>query len=257
MSALILYLPFPRTLALALLGLIAATTDRALADSRKRPSVFAKTSPPLLQRRCAACHCEESAKGGYRLDTFQRLSKAGDSDLSPVVAGQTKDSELYQRLVEADANDRMPQKADALPAREIALVERWIKQGAINDGGAPDRPLSELVRETLLKPAPEKYAHAVPVTALAFSPDGTELAVSGWHYEVTIWNLDSGQLVATPRRPAREANHCGRLAFENQTTRRGRWFARAVGHRRVGRSHREYAAAFSLRPARHGALPRL
>jgi len=32
------------------------------------------------------------------------------------------------------------------------------------------------------------------VTALAFSPDGTQLAVSGY-YEVTIWDLDSGTLV--------------------------------------------------------------
>ena len=126
---------------------------------------FRKDIAPLLQRRCAACHGEDSAKGGYRLDTFKRMSKAGDSDLPPLVAGKTKDSELYQLLIEKDANDRMPQKADALPAHEIALVERWIKEGAANDGGPPDRPLAELVRDTLLKPAPEKYAHAVPVTA--------------------------------------------------------------------------------------------
>ena len=73
----------------------------------------------------------------------------------------------------------MPQKADALPAHEIALIERWIKEGAINDAGPPDRPLTELVRATFLKPAPEKYARAVPVTALAFSPIGTQIAVSG------------------------------------------------------------------------------
>lgn len=97
-------------------------------------------------------------------------------------------------LVEKDANDRMPQKAEALPANEIALIKRWIEQGAINDGGAKDRPLAEMARESLLHPAPEKYPHPVPVTALAFSPDGTQLAVSGY-YEVTIWNLDDGALV--------------------------------------------------------------
>jgi WD40 repeat protein/mono/diheme cytochrome c family protein len=162
--------------------------------SAEAPVSFRKDIAPLLQRRCAACHGEDSAKGGYRLDTFKRISKAGDSDLSPLMAGKTKDSELYQRLIEKDANDRMPQKADALPAHEIALVERWIKEGAINDGGPPDRPLTELVRESLLKPAPETYSHAVPVTALAFSPDGTQLAISGY-YEVTIWDIDTGALV--------------------------------------------------------------
>ena len=60
------------------------------------PVSFRQDIAPLLQRRCAACHGEDSAKGGYRLDTFQRMSKAGDSDLPPLVAGKTKDSEIYQ-----------------------------------------------------------------------------------------------------------------------------------------------------------------
>jgi WD40 repeat protein len=187
-------MPSPRLAALLLVPcLVTAIIGSAFAET-EAPVSFRKDIAPLLQRRCSACHCEESAKGGYRLDTFRRLSKAGDSDLSPVVAGVTKDSELYQRLIEKDANDRMPQKAEALPASEIALVEKWIREGAVNDAGAPDRPLAELVRDSFLKPAPEKYAHAVPITALAFSPDGTQLAVSGY-YEITIWDLDTGHLV--------------------------------------------------------------
>src|SRR5271154_5594895 len=177
MSALIFHMLFPRIVALAFLWSLVLMIARSPAETSP-PVTSRKAAAPLLQRRCAACHGEDSAKGGYRLDTFQRMSKAGDSDLTPIVPGKTKDSELYQLLIEKDANDRMPQKAEALPATEIALIERWIKEGAINDAGPPDRPLTELVRESLLRPAPEKYAHAVPVTALAFSPDGTQLAVS-------------------------------------------------------------------------------
>jgi hypothetical protein len=186
-------MPFLRFVALLIPCFVAVMMGSAFAEAEASVS-FRKDIAPLLQRRCSACHCEDSAKGGYRLDSFRRMSKAGDSDLSPVVAGKTKESELYQRLIETDANDRMPQKAEALPASEIALVEKWIEQGAVNDGGAPDRPLAELVRDSLLKPAPEKYARPVPVTALAFSPDGAQLAVSGY-YEVTIWDLDTGNLV--------------------------------------------------------------
>ena len=176
---------FPTLLALAL-------TANARAGDAK-PVSFRSEIAPLLQRRCAACHNEDSAKGGYRLDAFARLTHAGDSDLAPLTAGKPSDSELYRLLVEADANDRMPQKADALPAAEIALVERWIHEGAIYDGGAPDRPLVELARETLLRPAPEHYTRPAPITALAFSPDGTQLAVSGY-YEITIWNVADGSL---------------------------------------------------------------
>jgi WD40 repeat protein len=185
-------MPF-RSLLLALLasGAWWAAAPVTLAEA---PVSFRQEIAPLLQRRCATCHGEESAKGGYRLDSFQRMNKAGDSDLPPVVAGKVKESELYQLLIEKDANDRMPQKADALPAHEIALIERWIKEGAVNDGGPVDRPLSELVRQTLLKPAPGHYSHAVPVTALAFSPDGNQLAVSGYS-EVILWNPDSSTIL--------------------------------------------------------------
>ena len=165
-----------------------------LSVATAEPVSFRREVAPLLHRRCAACHGEENAKGGYRVDSFERMGKAGESEVAPLVAGKPGESELHARLIEQDANDRMPQKADALPAGEIALIERWIAEGAVNDGGPPDRPLAELVRESLLLPAPEKYARPAPVTALAFSPDGTQLAASGY-YEITLWDIETGALV--------------------------------------------------------------
>jgi len=182
---------FPGIVVVALACVV--TCPSALAEAAAAPVSFKKDIAPLLQRRCATCHGEESAKGGYRLDTFARLGKAGESELAPIVAHQAENSELYRLLVEPDPNDRMPQKAEALPRHEIALLERWIREGAINDGGSPNRPLAELVRESLLRIAPEKYARPMPVTALAFSPDGTQLAIAGY-YEITIWNVEAGTL---------------------------------------------------------------
>ena len=163
-------------------------------QAEEAPVSFRKDVAPVLQRRCVACHGEESAKGGYRLDSFARLARTGESELLPLVAGQAHDSELYRLLVEPEPNDRMPQKAEALPKHEIALIERWIQQGAVNDGGSADRPLAELVRETFLLAAPEKYTRPMPVTALAYSPDGTQLAVSGY-FEITLWSVERGTLV--------------------------------------------------------------
>ena len=170
---------------------LALLTTSVLAEG---PVSFRAEVAPLLHRRCAACHNEDSAKGRYRLDSLVRLWKAGESDLPPVVAGKPGESELYLRLVETAADDRMPQKADALPKAEIAIVERWIREGAIADGGDPDRPIVELARESLLHAAPEHYPRPVPVTALAFSPDSAQLAVSGYG-EVTIWDAASGVLM--------------------------------------------------------------
>ena len=164
------------------------------AETDARPVSFCAEIAPLLQRRCAACHCEESAKGGYRLDTFQFLQKPGDSGDAPLIAGKAKDSALFKLLLAKDPEDRMPQKADALPAAEIALIERWLDADAIYDGGDPARPLAELVRETFLRPAPAHYSRPMPITALAFNGDGTRLAVSGYR-EVTLWDPASGTLV--------------------------------------------------------------
>src|SRR3954468_2525319 len=103
------------------------------AEPGQRPSgpvSFRREIAPLLTRRCAACHNEENAKGRYRVDSFARLLRPGESDEKPVVAGRPDDSELFRLLLEPESNDRMPQKADPLPPGEIALIKRWIAEGA-------------------------------------------------------------------------------------------------------------------------------
>lgn len=118
----------------------------------------------------------------------------GDSGDATVVAGKAQASALFKLLITNEPDDRMPQKAEALPAEEIVLIERWLNSGASYDGGAPSRPLAELVREQHLRPAPVHYAQPVPVTALAFNGDGSRLASSGYH-EVLMWNSATGALV--------------------------------------------------------------
>jgi mono/diheme cytochrome c family protein len=199
----------------AALALCALAIMRAFAgelEAEKAVS-YQREIAPILHRRCAVCHGEETAKGRYRLDTFAQMRKAGDSDAAPLVAGKPVESELYGRLVETDPHDRMPQKADALPATEIALVQRWIAEGARNDAGSDERPLAAIVRESLLLPAPAKYAWPAPVTALAFSPDGTLLAAPGY-YEVTLWDVDTGTLA---RRIGGLPGRITTLAWNRQT----------------------------------------
>ncbi len=190
---------------LALLLPLAACAENAVS--------FRAEIAPLLQRRCAQCHNEENAKGSYRLDTFARMKKAGESEFAPVVAGKARESELYRLLIEPAAEDRMPQKADPLPPEELALIERWLNEGATYDGGEETRPIVELARETFLHAAPEHYARPEPITALAFSPDGTQLAVAGY-FEVTLWDAATGALV---RRIGGMPERITALAWDPQT----------------------------------------
>jgi WD40 repeat protein len=72
-------------------------------------------------------------------------------------------------------------------------VKLWIEEGAKYDAADPNAPLSSIAPKMPQPDPPQAYRRAVPTTALAFSHDGSELAVSGYH-EITIWNATTGSL---------------------------------------------------------------
>ncbi|MEM7230777.1 MAG: c-type cytochrome domain-containing protein, partial [Planctomycetota bacterium] len=150
------------------------------------PSFLSDVAPILIDK-CLACHGPEKSSGRYRLDTFERLLTSGRSKRPPIVAGNARDSLIYSLLVHKRTSRRMPKKSDPLPANEISIVERWIVSGAHFDG---DRKAAlHTLAPTHYPRAPEPYPAPVPVTALAFSPLGDEIAASGYR-EVTVWSTN-------------------------------------------------------------------
>ena len=165
---------------------------------------FTAQIAPVLVQKCQGCHGPEKPKGGYRVDTFERLMKPGDGGTAPVTRGIPAESELYRRISSHDEKKRMPQKDDPLPAGQVGLFERWIKAGATFDG--PDRaaPLSLLIPSAQQHPAaPQVYPRPVPILALAFPPDGKELAAGGYH-EITFWDPADGRLLRRAGNIARQ-----------------------------------------------------
>src|SRR5688572_1259722 len=110
--------------------LLAAPLTHAAAE----PVIFVKEIAPILRDKCLTCHGPEKAKGEFRLDTFETLSKPGSSKNPPLVSGAPEKSHLFELLTTTDDDDRMPQKDAPLPKEHIALVERWIREGAKFDG---------------------------------------------------------------------------------------------------------------------------
>jgi len=163
-------------------------------DDRNHSVSFAKDIAPIFSKKCFKCHSAEKPKGSFQLHTFDLLLKAGDSKSPPIVPGDASQSELYRRLVASDGDDRMPQKDDPLPASQIALIERWIKEGARFDGPDSKAPIVSLIPRDPYPDPPAKYRFPVQITALAFSPDGSELAVAGYH-EITVWDPVAGKLL--------------------------------------------------------------
>ncbi len=158
------------------------------------PISFRNQIAPILLDNCASCHGPKKAEGGYRLDSFVQLQKAGDSGIVPLTVAEGKHSELLRRLVTSSAEERMPAEREPLSAQDIELITRWQAEGSQFDGSDPQMPLFELVPARTYASPPASYRAPVPVTALAVSPDGSQVIASGYH-ELTVWDAASGKLV--------------------------------------------------------------
>ena len=94
---------------------------------------------PLLQDYCMDCHGPEKQKSGFRVDRRVYLLKGGDSGFPAVVTGDLKKSFLLELIKSKDPEERMPPKGDPLFDDEIALLEQWIKEGAVWPGQMDDK----------------------------------------------------------------------------------------------------------------------
>ena len=159
-----------------------------------QPVSFSKEIAPIIQRRCAGCHGERTNLGDWRAHTFAALMKPGASGAAMVVPGKPEASEFYKRVAHKDPELRMPKSDDALSMQQLALVKRWIAEGAKFDGGNKAALLKTLLGPRVHPAAPASYRTPVPVLALAFVPGGKQIVVGGYN-EVTLWDAETGKLV--------------------------------------------------------------
>jgi len=180
-----------RSVSLASAALLLWTGTAAIAGE---PISFRRDVAPILQDNCVACHGAKKAESGYRLDTFAELLKAGDSGDEPITAAAGQEGELLRRLTSGDESDRMPADSDPLPAEQIALIEKWIAAGAAFDGENKDQLLSSVIPPADYPDPPLTYRAAIPISAVAMSPDGTQILAGGYH-EITVWDAAQPRLV--------------------------------------------------------------
>jgi len=85
---------------------------------------------PVIKRSCLRCHDAQKRKGGLRLDTLAYMKKGGENGPA-ITPGDKSTSLLYQRItLPQDDEDYMPSKGIPLTDDEVALVGRWIDEGA-------------------------------------------------------------------------------------------------------------------------------
>lgn len=85
---------------------------------------------PLLEAKCYSCHKGSKIKGGLRLDTLEAALEGGKSDGPAITPGDVGESSLIWRIHHDAEDDIMPPKGDPLSNEEIALLEKWVEEGA-------------------------------------------------------------------------------------------------------------------------------
>ncbi len=155
---------------------------------------FRSDIAPILLDHCLACHGPRKAEGGYRVDSYDQLFKPGDTGETPVAVAEDQQSELFRRVSTEDESERMPAESEPLTAEQIGMIQTWIESGAKFDGPASGDPLSIVIPAAHHPDPPESYARPIPITAICFSPDGTQLLVGGYH-ELTLWDVNQPRLI--------------------------------------------------------------
>ncbi len=156
------------------------------------PSYFREIRP-ILQRQCQGCHQPNLKSSNLDLTTYEGLAAGGKRG-----PGLT----LIVKYITGEMKPQMPMGQPPLPPEQVALLRDWVTAG-----GRDDTPAG--ARETVSVDKPVVYTQPPVVTALAFSPDGKMLAVSG-NREILLHTLDGS---APPRRLVGLSERLLSLAF--------------------------------------------
>jgi WD40 repeat protein/mono/diheme cytochrome c family protein len=173
----------------------AAMACLAFSLSAAEPSYFREIRP-VLQRQCQGCHQPNLKSSNLDLTSYEGLVLGGKHGpgLSVIV-----------KYLSGEMKPQMPLGQPALTAGEIDLVRNWIAAGAKDDTPAD-------ARETVSLDKPAVYMLPPVLTALAFSPDGKSLAVSG-NREVLVHAISGDTGGSPPKRLSGLSDRILSLAF--------------------------------------------
>ena len=163
-----------------LVSLRSVVADEPKAEPAKVS--FYRHVRPILQRHCSGCHQPSKQGSNLQLISFETFSKGGDNGPS-FLAGKPDESLIVKQI--SGEKPEMPLNADPLSAKQIETIRNWIAQGATDDTPAA-------AKDDVSSTKPPVYAASPVITALAYSPDSTLLAVSGYH-EVVLHKADGNE----------------------------------------------------------------
>jgi len=134
----------PAVLALATVlttGLASVPVRGAVLESGSTPVAgappvdFEREIAPLFAAKCLACHGPNKQRSGFRLDVRSIALEGGEFSAPNIRPGDADASPLARYIADADHDMAMPPKSGRTGARmtaeEVALIRRWIDEGAV------------------------------------------------------------------------------------------------------------------------------
>ena len=177
-------------LATSAIALSAAPAKKSDDDPNAPVSYFKKIRP-IFQANCQGCHQPAKAKGGYVMTDFAKMLDGGESvadGLHAIIPKDPDHSLLVKQITPEQGKAEMPPKKAPLADPDLMLIRRWVAEGA-----ADDTPPNAKQRYDAAHPP--VYQRPPVITSMDFSPDGSLLAVAGFH-EVLLWKGDGSELLA-------------------------------------------------------------
>ena len=150
------------------------------------PPDYARDIVPIVEANCLRCHNSVEQEGGFVLDNYEDMMRGGDTGVA-IAAGHAESSALI-RQVERREKPFMPPKS-VLGPREVAALRAWI------DAGAKGSVLGPPALDDRIPSLPQRTSMLPAVSALAFRPDGRELAVGGYREVLFLPVADGGTKV--------------------------------------------------------------
>lgn len=166
---------------------VSAAPGRAESEEKQPEAApsYVRDIRPVIQQHCQGCHQPAIMQGHLDLTQYRTLLQGGHS--GPGLVPGDPERSLLIAMMEGRRPPLMPLGGPPLDREIIGKFRAWVEAGATDD-----TPV-QLGRVT--QNEPPIYTSPPVITALAYSPDGSLLAVSGYR-EVLLHRPDGSGLEA-------------------------------------------------------------